>query len=87
MRTLAPERPQGVVLKNDKAQARQETPAEPVISENDEERLRTRSSEATTLDKIASKFNVEKDELIATNNLTIRKNRKLSPGRPSSFRR
>ncbi len=60
---------------------RQEEPAEPVISESDDEFVEYRVKRGDTLDRIASKFNVEKDELIATNNLTSRKNRRLSPGR------
>ncbi|OPY01795.1 MAG: D-gamma-glutamyl-meso-diaminopimelic acid endopeptidase CwlS precursor [Syntrophorhabdus sp. PtaB.Bin047] len=71
----------GSSSKTIRAQARQETPAEPVISENDEELVEYKVKRGDTLDKIASKFNVEKDELIATNNLTSRKNRKLSPGK------
>lgn len=64
-----------------RAHVRQEEPAEPVISENDDEFVEYRVKRGDTLDKIASKFNVEKDELIATNDLTSRKNRKLSPGK------
>ncbi|OPY01103.1 MAG: D-gamma-glutamyl-meso-diaminopimelic acid endopeptidase CwlS precursor [Syntrophorhabdus sp. PtaB.Bin184] len=64
-----------------RAHVRQEEPAEPVISESDDEFVEYRVKRGDTLDRIASKFNVEKDELIATNNLTSRKNRRLSPGR------
>jgi LysM repeat protein len=65
-----------------RAQVRQEEPAEPVISENEDEFVEYRVKRGDTLDKIASKFNVEKDELIATNDLTSKKNRKLlSPGK------
>jgi len=64
-----------------RAQVRQEEPAEPVVSESDDEFMEYRVKRGDTLDKIASRFNVEKDELIATNNLTSRKNRRLSPGR------
>jgi len=64
-----------------RAQVRQEEPVEPLISESDDEFVEYRVKRGDTLDKIASKFNVEKDELIATNNLTSRRNRRLSPGR------
>jgi LysM repeat protein len=63
-----------------KAQVR-EREAQPVISENDDQFIEYRIKRGDTLDKIASRFNVEADELIETNNLTSRKNRKLSPGR------
>ncbi len=63
-----------------KAQVR-EREAQPVISENDDQFIEYRIKRGDTLDKIASRFNVEADELIESNNLTSRKNRKLSPGR------
>lgn len=64
-----------------RAQVRQEEPVEPLISESDDEFVEYRVKRGDTLDKIASKFNVERDELIATNNLTSKRNRRLSPGR------
>jgi LysM repeat protein len=70
----------GLSTKAIKAQVRQEQ-AEPVISESDEEYVEYKVKRGDTLDKIASRFNVEKDDLIATNNLTSRRNRRLSPGR------
>jgi cell wall-associated NlpC family hydrolase len=78
---VAKEARKGSSSKAIRAQVRQEGPAEPVISENDDEFVEYRVKRGDTLDKIASKFNVEKDDLIATNDLTSRKNRKLSPGK------
>ncbi|MDD3846892.1 MAG: NlpC/P60 family protein [Syntrophorhabdaceae bacterium] len=63
-----------------RAQVRQEEPA-PVISENDSELIEYKVKRGDTLDKIASRFNVEKEELITTNSLTSKKRRRLSPGR------
>jgi LysM repeat protein len=63
-----------------KAQVRREE-TEPVISENDDEFMEYKVKRGDTLDKIASRFNIEKDELIATNNLTSKNSRKLSPGK------
>jgi len=63
-----------------RAQVREQA-AQPVISENDDQFIEYKIKRGDTLDKIASRFNIEADELIETNNLTSRKNRKLSPGR------
>ncbi len=63
-----------------RAQVRdQETEA--VTSENDGQFIEYRVKRGDTLDKIASRFNVEKQELIETNNLPSGKNKKVAPGK------
>jgi peptidoglycan DL-endopeptidase LytE len=62
------------------AEAREQETAEPVISDNEGDYIEYKVKRGDTIDKIARLFNVEKDELIETNNLASAR-KKLSPGK------
>jgi len=70
-----------VSSKKIRAQERHQEVAETNFSENDGEFIEYRVKRGDTLDKIATRFNVEKEELIETNQLASGKNKKLSPGK------
>ncbi len=67
--------------KKTRVQSRQPEAEEANISENDEEYIEYRVKQGDTIDNIATRFNVEKEELIETNRLSSVDNKKLSPGR------
>ena len=64
-----------------KAQERQREIEEPAISENDGDFIEYKVRRGDTLDNIATRFNIEKEELIETNGLSSRRAKKLSPGK------
>ena len=69
-------------LSSKKIRARERYPEEEAgISENDEEYIEYRVKQGDTIDNIATRFNVEKEELIETNRLSSADNKKLSPGK------
>jgi cell wall-associated NlpC family hydrolase len=51
------------------------------LEENDGEFIEYKTKRGDTLDKVAALFNVDKEDLIESNNLQSLKGRKLSPGR------
>lgn len=51
------------------------------VDENDGEFIEYKTKKGDTLDKVAALFNVDKEDLIESNNLQNLKGRKLSPGR------
>ena len=51
------------------------------VGENDGEFIEYKVKKGDTIDKIATFFNVDREELIESNNLQSLKNKKLSPGR------
>ena len=57
----------------------QKTQQETAVTENDGEFIEYRAKKGDTVDKIASKFNVDMDELLEANNLAGRK--KVTPGK------
>ncbi|MHB8109392.1 MAG: C40 family peptidase [Syntrophorhabdaceae bacterium] len=62
------------------AEVREQETAEPVISDSEGDYIEYKVKRGDTIDKIARLFNVEKDELIETNNLASAR-KKLSPGK------
>lgn len=56
-------------------------PAETAITENDEEFIQYRTRRGDTLDKLALKFNVDKDDIATANNFTEKAGKKLPSGK------
>ena len=63
------------------AKKKQPREIEAPVGENDGEFIEYKVKKGDTIDKIATFFNVDREELIESNNLQGLKNKKLSPGR------
>ena len=63
------------------AKKKQSREIEVPVGENDGEFIEYKVKKGDTIDKIAAFFNVDREELIESNNLQGPKNKKLSPGR------
>ena len=67
--------------KNNIAKKKQLQEIEAPVGENDGEFIEYKVKKGDTIDKIATFFNVDREELIESNNLQGLKNKRLSPGR------
>lgn len=72
-------RNESISRKNGKKKKIQEIEAP--VEENDGEFIEYKTKRGDTLDKVAALFNIDKEDLIESNNLQNLKGRKLSPGR------